>query len=84
MDVEKVARIARLKLSEEEKELFSRQLKEVLKAFEVLDELNVEGVEPAMHPYEIRNRFRKDKARGWREIKMPNKEGEFYRGPRVV
>ena len=79
MDVEKLAKIARLELTEEEKELFSRQLDEVLKAFEVLDE--VEGDEISLHPFEIKNEFRDDEEKRWEGKLM---EKGLQRGPKVV
>jgi aspartyl-tRNA(Asn)/glutamyl-tRNA(Gln) amidotransferase subunit C len=58
--VRKVAKLARLKLSDAEVEQFSGQLGAVLGYVEVLNELNTEGVEPLAHPLEIADVLRDD------------------------
>ena len=58
--IEHVAEIARLKLTEKEKEKFIPQLKEALEFFSKLNELNTDNVEPSFHPVEIRNSVRED------------------------
>ncbi len=60
IDVEYVARLARLTLSEEEKTIYSAQLNEVLDFFEKLKKVDVEGVEPSAHPYDLSNGWRDD------------------------
>ncbi len=52
-------------LTSEETELFQKQLGEVLHYAEKLNEVNVEGVEPAAHGLPIFNVFREDKASDW-------------------
>lgn len=59
-EVEHIAGLARLELSEDEKRLFTEQLAEIVRYFEKLQELDVEGVEPTCHVEEMSNRFRKD------------------------
>jgi aspartyl-tRNA(Asn)/glutamyl-tRNA(Gln) amidotransferase subunit C len=44
--VGKIARLARIKVSEEEKEVLSGQLSNILKMIEELNAVNTEGVEP--------------------------------------
>ena len=46
MDIDYVANLARIELSADEKQKFQGQLGDVLKYFEKLQEVNVEGVEP--------------------------------------
>jgi aspartyl-tRNA(Asn)/glutamyl-tRNA(Gln) amidotransferase subunit C len=65
VDVAHIAELARLKLSAEETELFEKQLGDVLKYVEKLNEVNVEGVEPAAHAVPIFNVFREDKPCNW-------------------
>ena len=50
-DVEYVARLAKLKLSEEQKELFSKQLNDILSFFTKLKELDPEQIEPDFHSH---------------------------------
>jgi aspartyl-tRNA(Asn)/glutamyl-tRNA(Gln) amidotransferase subunit C len=48
-DVERVARLARLELSAEEKELFARQLAGILAYAEQIQRVPTEGIEPTSH-----------------------------------
>ncbi len=48
-DVERVARLARLDLSPEEKDLFARQLAGILAYAEQIQRVPTEGVEPTSH-----------------------------------
>ena len=54
-DVEKVAQLARLRLSEQELETLTSQLGQVLGYVEQLNELDNEGVEPLAHPLDLFN-----------------------------
>ncbi len=65
LDVGYVAQLARLRLTSEETELFQKQLGDVLHYAEKLNEVNVEGVEPAAHGLPIFNVFREDNASDW-------------------
>ena len=65
LDVGYVARLARVHLTSEETKLFQKQLGDVLHYAEKLNEVNVEGVEPAAHGLPIFNVFREDKASDW-------------------
>ena len=51
MDIDYVANLARIELSSQEKEKFQGQLGDVLKYFEKLQEVDVEGVEPTAHAF---------------------------------
>ncbi|NIK72377.1 MULTISPECIES: Asp-tRNA(Asn)/Glu-tRNA(Gln) amidotransferase subunit GatC [unclassified Paenibacillus] len=59
-DVEHVANLARLELSNEEKEQFTGQLNAILKYAEKLDSLNTDNVEPTSHVLPITNVMRED------------------------
>ena len=60
-EVQKVAMLARLKLTEEELELFTEQLGQILDYVRRLDKLDTGDVEPLAHPLPIKNVFRDDK-----------------------
>ncbi|MFE5323383.1 Asp-tRNA(Asn)/Glu-tRNA(Gln) amidotransferase subunit GatC [Paenibacillus sp. NPDC056579] len=62
-DVEHVAKLARLELSEQEKETFTGQLNAILKYAEKLNELNTDDVEPTSHPMPLSNVMREDVSR---------------------
>lgn len=59
-DVEHVARLARLNLSEDEKQLFTGQLSAILGYVEQLRELDTEGILPTSHAVPMENAFRED------------------------
>ena len=59
-EVEHVARLARLELSEQEKETLTDQLSNILTYVEQLNELDTKGVEPTSHVLDINNVMRDD------------------------
>ncbi len=61
-EVEHVARLARLELSDREKENLTDQLSNILTYVEQLNELDTKGVEPTSHVLDIRNVMRDDVA----------------------
>lgn len=60
-----VANLARLKLTDEEVELFTKQLDDIIAYAEQLNELSTEDVEPTSHVFDLKNVTREDKARKW-------------------
>jgi aspartyl-tRNA(Asn)/glutamyl-tRNA(Gln) amidotransferase subunit C len=59
-DVEKVALLARLRLSDDELEKMTTQLGQVLGYIQQLDELDTTGIEPLAHSLDLVNVFAKD------------------------
>lgn len=59
-EVGKVARLARLKLSEVELQDCHKQLGDILEYVKLLDEVDVTGVAPMSHPVPVQNVFRED------------------------
>ncbi len=87
-DVEHVAKLARLELSEEEKIKFSKQLGDILKYVEQMNEVDTTGVEPMNHAVEFYNVMRKDivKYENTREELManaPDSESDFFKVPKI-
>ena len=60
LDVAYVSKLARLNLTDEETQLFQKQLGDVLKYAEKLREVDVSDVEAAAHAIPIFNVFRED------------------------
>ncbi len=60
IDIEYVAKLARIELTEEEKSTYSRQLGQILGYFERLSEIDVSGVEPSAHARAVYNVMRDD------------------------
>ena len=61
-EVKHVANLARLAITEEEAEKFSKQLDAIITFAEQLNELDTDNVEPTSHVLEIKNVFREDVA----------------------
>jgi aspartyl-tRNA(Asn)/glutamyl-tRNA(Gln) amidotransferase subunit C len=85
----KVAQLSKLRLKDEEVEIFSKQFNDILSFVEVLKEVDTEGVLPF---YEIdlqESYYRDDVAAGSISneealLNAPLKEGGFFVVPRVV
>jgi len=89
MDVEKVARLARLELSEEEKATFGSQLEQILTYMEQLNRLDTSGVEPTSHAIPVYNVFREDEVRPslpQEEVLAiaPDEEDGHFKVPRII
>ena len=87
-DVEHVAKLARLELTEEEKEMFTHQLGDVLTHVEKMNEVDTTNVEPMNHPIDFTNVMREDVIiyENTREELMqnaPDIEGEFFKVPKI-
>jgi len=85
----KVAANARLNLTEKEINEFLPQLKEILKAFGKLDEIDVKNEKPSFQPLPIENVARKDvveKCLSQEEAlkNTKNKKDGYFMGPKVT
>ena len=88
-EVEHVARLARLALSEEEKELMTRQLDRILGYVDKLNELDTSQVEPTSHVIPMENVLREDAVRPSLSqddalANAPDREPPFFRVPRII
>jgi aspartyl-tRNA(Asn)/glutamyl-tRNA(Gln) amidotransferase subunit C len=63
MDVRGVAALARLRLTEEEVQVFQPQLEQIVGYVRKIQELDLEGIEPTAHAIAVENVFREDEAR---------------------
>lgn len=89
IDIEHVARLARLDLSEPEKERMRSQLNAILTYIDKLRRLNTDNVEPTSHAIPMVNVMREDELRPClpREEMLanaPEREGDFVRVPRII
>ncbi|WP_418791726.1 Asp-tRNA(Asn)/Glu-tRNA(Gln) amidotransferase subunit GatC [Phosphitispora sp. TUW77] len=87
--VEHVALLGRLELSDGEKEIYATQLSEILKYFEALNKLDTENIPPTAHVLPIKNVFREDKLyEGLDNEKAlanaPAKAGDSFKVPRII
>jgi aspartyl-tRNA(Asn)/glutamyl-tRNA(Gln) amidotransferase subunit C len=88
-DVEHVAQLARLGLTDEEIEALTRDLGAILEHADQVRSLSTEGVPPTSHPVPLRNVLRADVARPGidrEEVlsQAPEREGDRFRVPRIL
>ncbi len=87
--VDYLAKLIRIELTDEERDLFSRQLADILEYVNQLKEVDIEGVEPMYHAVALTNRFRKDEVRPSldREKALsnaPKRKDGFFVVPKVI
>ena len=61
MDIEYVAKLARVELDAKQKKKFSRQLKDILSYIQKLKQLKLDQAEPMSHVLALKNVFRQDR-----------------------
>lgn len=88
-EIEHIASLARLYLSEEEKELFGSQLGSILDYMEKLNELDTRDIEPTSHVLPISNVMRDDmpghSISGEDALRnAPGRTEKFYRVPKII
>jgi aspartyl-tRNA(Asn)/glutamyl-tRNA(Gln) amidotransferase subunit C len=88
-EVEHIAWLAKIELSEEEKKLFTIQLSTILDYFHIIDKVNTEGVQPTLHLLDLVNVSREDVV----EESLPTeavlintsmKERGYFKAPKIV
>ncbi len=88
-DVEYLALLARLQLSDDEMKRFAPQLEEILEHVQKLKSTQTDGVPPTSHVLEISNVFREDQAKPSLPTddalkNAPDREGPFFKVPRII
>ncbi len=88
-EIEHIAMLARLSLSEEEKDLFGSQLGSILNYMEQLNGLDTEGIEPTSHVLSIQNVMREDipgasLPRTEALLNAPSRTEQFFRVPKII
>ncbi len=87
-DVRHVAKLARLELSEEETEKYSKQLGEILKYVEQMNEVDTTNIEPMPHAIPVYNVMREDivkyeQTKSEMMANAPYEEDGFFRVPKI-
>ena len=88
-DVEHVAKLARLELTEEEKELYTKQLGDVLKYVEQMNEVDTSNVKPMAQVIDFVNVMREDKV-AYEQTKeelmanAPEEENGYFKVPKIT
>ncbi len=87
-DVEHVAKLARLELTEEEKELYTKQLGDVLKYVDQMNEVDTSKVKPMTQVIDFVNVMREDEVH-YEQTKeellanAPEEENGFFKVPKI-
>ena len=89
IDVEQVAKLARLGLTEKEKEIFVKQLSAILEYAENLKKIDTQNIPPTSHAVPLKNVFREDKTVPCENVKdilanAPQEEWQMFRVPRIL
>ena len=84
-----IAALARIGVSEEEIDIYARQLSDIIDQFEALNELDTTGVEPTGHAGELRAVMREDAPADSLSpdealSNAPRREGDFFRVKAVL
>lgn len=90
-EVEYVASLARITLSEEEKVLYTEQFNTILEYIHLLNKLELDEVEPTSHVLPLNNVFRQDQAKTSTQKMIdrvleeaPEKEKFHFRVPSII
>lgn len=88
-EVEQLANLARIELSEGEKTLQLEKLNNILNNMDILNELNTDNIEPIVDVFPSTNVFRKDELQETLEIEVTLQNGPevaqgMFRVPKIV
>ena len=88
-DVRKVAKLARLELPEDQIEIYTAQLEEILSYVDQLQEIDTQNIPPTTRAVEVVNAMREDfvKVDCSRDDilnQAPHREGDFFRVPKIL
>jgi aspartyl-tRNA(Asn)/glutamyl-tRNA(Gln) amidotransferase subunit C len=88
-DVEKVARLARLELTDDEKTLFAGQMDAIIGYVEKIKELDTDGITPTSHAVPMENAFREDAVKPSIGVEKalgnaPRRADSFFKVPKVI
>ena len=88
-DVEKVAKLARLAITDPEKDAFAKQLGQILTYVEKLEQYDTTGVEPTATVLGQTNVFRKDVVRPSLAVEKalanaPEREADGFCVPKII
>ena len=87
--VEKLAKLSKLEISEEDKPEIKAKFGQILDLVEKLQELNTDGVEPLIYLTPNKNIMRKDKVANMiaKDIALenaPDKDSDYFKVPKVL
>ncbi len=84
IDIDYTAKLARINLTDAEKEKLSGQLDSIIGYVEKLEELNTDGVEPTAHPHPVYNVWQEDEVKGQLPVEEALKNAPAQRDNMIV
>jgi aspartyl-tRNA(Asn)/glutamyl-tRNA(Gln) amidotransferase subunit C len=87
--VDHIAILSRLSLTEEERTVFGSQLNDILEYVRKLEELDTSEIQPTSHVLELSNVFREDRLASSLTAdevlaNAPDRAEDFYRVPKII
>jgi aspartyl-tRNA(Asn)/glutamyl-tRNA(Gln) amidotransferase subunit C len=88
-EIQRVAMLARLRLTAGEEERFTEQLDKILQYMDKLNQLDTSEVQPLAHAVDIVNAFREDKVTNQPNVdallaNAPARDETFFRVPKII
>jgi aspartyl-tRNA(Asn)/glutamyl-tRNA(Gln) amidotransferase subunit C len=88
-EIQRVAMLARLRLTAEEEERFTEQLDKILQYMDKLNQLDTSEVQPLAHAVDIVNALREDKVTNRPNVdallaNAPARDETFFRVPKII
>jgi aspartyl-tRNA(Asn)/glutamyl-tRNA(Gln) amidotransferase subunit C len=90
-EVEHVAKLARLELSQEEKEKYLGQLEKILEYVDLLKKIDTKDIEPTSHALKLENVWREDKLEAASDevrerllSNAPDREDDYFKVKKVI
>ena len=89
ISIEQLAQLARLSVSEDDKELFAHQIDNILTYMDKLNELDTCSIEPTSHIISLSNVVREDLPKDSLDreealMNAPDRTEKFYRVPKII
>ncbi len=87
--IEKLANLSKLRFSDSEMELITKDMTKMIDFINQLDEVNTDGVKPLIHMNEEFNNLRDDEVKGMLEqsdalSNSPVKDSTYFKLPKVL
>ncbi len=88
-EVEHLAWLAKIELSEEEKKIYTEQINTILEYFKIINEVKTENLEPTFNVQNLSNVFREDVikpslSRDESLKNAPRKEKGYIKAPKII
>lgn len=88
-EIAEVANLSRLEMDDAELDRFTGQLQKILEYASMLNELDIENVEPTSHAVPVANVLREDESRPSLPVEevlenAPDPVGNFFSVPRII